>query len=198
MNEARTTFQDIAPLRDVDRGYSCDDYHQLIAARITEYAEKLGRDIDYIEIGTFTGNSAAAVLSTGHIRRAVLIDNFCLPWNGQLQSKEMVEERLSKYAGHFEIMEGDSRKIAHNLTETFDAGFVDGDHSEDSCRIDMENMLPLIRPDGVMFVHDVGNKPFTYLLPVVAAFARDNKLAMTLHDVSDGLAELTRNCIESI
>lgn len=178
--------------RNVDQGYSCDDYHQLIAARVQEQAAKLGRDIDYVEIGTFTGNSAAAVLATGKVHRAVLIDNFCLTWNGQPQSKQKVEQRLSKHEGHFEVMEGDCRKIARNLTETFDVGFVDGDHEEDSCRIDMTNMLPLLRPEGVMFVHDVGNEHFTYLLPVVAAFVRDNKLAMTLHDVSDGLAELTR------
>src|SRR5258707_14051477 len=178
--------------RDVDRGYSCDDYHQLIAQRVQDYSEKLKRLIDYVEIGTFTGNSAAAVLATGKIHRAVLIDNFSLPWNGQQQSKQKVEDRLSKHAGHFEVMEGDCRKIARNLTETFDVGFVDGDHEEDSCRIDMTNMWPLIRPDGVMFIHDVGNKPFTYLLPVVAAFVRDNKLTMRIHDVFEGLAELTR------
>lgn len=181
--------------RDVDRGYSCDDYHQLIASRVTEFAQIRGRKIDYVEIGTFTGNSAAAVLSTGYIGRAVLIDNFELPWNGQRQSKRMVEERLVQHAGHFEVMEGDCRKVARNLTETFDVGFVDGDHSEDSCRIDMTNMLPLIRPCGVMFVHDVfnvANQSWTGLLPVVAAFVRDNQLVMRLHAVFEGLAELTR------
>lgn len=181
--------------RNTDLGYSCDDYHQLIASRVQDYSEKLKRLIDYIEIGTFTGNSAEAVLATGKIHRAVLIDNFELPWNGQRQSKQMVEERLAQYAGHFEVMEGDSRKIARNLTETFDVGFVDGDHSDDSCRIDMTNMLPLISLEGVMFVHDVfnvTNKSWTSLLPVVAAFVRDNKLTMRLHDVFEGLAELTR------
>ncbi|SRR5258705_9309755 len=178
--------------RNTDLGYSCDDYHQKIASRIQDYSAKLGRDIDYVEIGTFTGNSAEAVLDTGKVKRAVLIDNFCLTWNGRIQTKRIVEERLSEYNGRFEIMEGDSRKIARNITETFDVGFVDGDHAEDSCRIDMTNMLPLLRPDGVMFIHDVGSKPFTYLLPVVAAFVRDNKLVMRLYDVADGLAELTR------
>ncbi len=175
-----------------DKGYSCDDYHQLIASRVTEFAQTRGRKIDYVEIGTFTGNSAAAVLATGHIGRAVLIDNFCLNFKGKRQSKQMVEERLAQHAGHFEVMQGDSRQVARDLKETFDIGFVDGDHSEDSCRIDMTNMLPLIKPDGVMFIHDVGNESFTYLLPVVAKFAKDNQLTMTLHRVSDGLAELKR------
>ncbi len=186
------SFEDLPHLRDRDKGYSCDDYHQLIAESVIREATLLGRDVDYIEIGTFTGNSASAVLATDRIHRAVLIDNFCLPWNGRRQSKRMVEERLSKYAGHFEVMEGDSRQIARNLTETFDVGFVDGDHSEDSCRIDMTNMLPRLRDDGVMFVHDVGNEPFTYLQPVVAKFAKDNGLTMILHQVADGLAELKR------
>jgi len=178
---------------DKDKGYSCDDYHQLIAQRIKEHSEKLGgRLIDYIEIGTFTGNSAEAVLSTCKIRRAVLIDNFSLAWQGHTQSKEMVEARLAKYEGLFEVIKGDGRQIVPNLEETFDIGFVDGDHEEDSCRIDMTNMLPLLRENGVMFIHDVGSKPFTYLLPVVAAFVRDNNLNMKLYDMADGLAELTR------
>ncbi len=175
-----------------DLGHCCDDYHKLIASRVTEFAQTRGRKIDYIEIGTFTGNSAAAVLATGYIGRAVLIDNFCLPFKGKTQSKALVEERLSEYAGHFEVMVGDGKTIARKLTETFDVGFVDGDHEKESCFADMTNMLPLLRPDGVMFVHDVGNEDFTYLLPVVAGFAKDNKLQMRLHDVFEGLAELTR------
>jgi predicted O-methyltransferase YrrM len=173
-------------------GYSCDDYHQLIAKSVALHAGKLGRDVDYIEIGTLTGNSAEAVLKTGFIHRAVLVDDFSLIYQGVKQSKQMVEARLKLFEGHFEVMEGDSRKIVRNLTETFDVGFVDGDHEAESCRIDMTNMLPILRPDGVMFIHDVGNPSFTYLQPVVAAFARDNKLTMRLHDVSDGLAELRR------
>ena len=178
--------------RDVERGYSCDDYHQLIALSVKQHAEKIGRDIDYIEIGTLTGNSAEAVLITGMVRRAVLVDNFSLVWAGGKQSKETVSARLAKYDGKFEVMEGDSRKIVRNLTEMFDVGFVDGDHEAESCRIDMMNMLPRLRDDGVMFVHDVGNESFTYLQPIVAAFAKQNKLVMQLHEVSDGLAELRR------
>ena len=173
-------------------GHSCDDYHKLIAASVVTHAEKLGRNVDYVEIGTFTGNSAAAVLATGKIRRAVLIDNFSLDLAGRIQSAEKVSQRLAQYAGLFEIMVGDCRKIMPNVNETFDVGFVDGDHAEESCRIDMTNMLPKLNPDGVMFIHDVGNEPFTYLLPVVARFAKDNKLTMILHAVQDGLAELRR------
>jgi len=178
---------------DANLGYSCDDYHQLIAQRVKEHSEKLGgRLIDYIEVGTFTGNSAEAVLSTCKIRRAVLIDNFSLAWQGKTQSKEMVESRLAKYEGLFEVIKGDGRQVVPKLNEQFDIGFVDGDHEEDSCRIDMTNILPLLRQDGIMFVHDVGNQSFTYLMPVVGAFVRDNNLTMKLHNVSDGLAELTR------
>jgi predicted O-methyltransferase YrrM len=185
-------FQDLPHLRDRSKGYSCDDYHQLISQSVIAEATLLGRDIDYIEIGVLTGNSASAVLATGKIRRAVLVDNFSLIYLGVKQSKQKVEERLAKHAGKFEVMEGDCRKIVRNLTETFDVGFVDGDHEEDSCRIDMTNMLPRLRDDGVMFIHDVGSHPFTYLLPVVADFAMRNQLSMKLHDVADGLAELRR------
>lgn len=173
-------------------GWACDDYHRLIADRVMGHAVGLGRDIDYIEIGTLTGNSAEAVLKTGKVHRAVLVDDFSLEWGGSRQSKQKIEARLEPFAGHFEVMEGDCRKVVPKINETFDIGFVDGDHAEESCRIDMANMLPLLRPYGIMFIHDVGNESFTYLLHVVARFAKENGLTMKLHNVSDGLAELTR------
>jgi len=51
--------------RDVDKGYSCDDYHQLIATRVQECAVKFSRDIDYIEIGTFYRKQRGR--SSGHV-----------------------------------------------------------------------------------------------------------------------------------
>ena len=53
-----------------------EDYHQLIANTVTAHAKQLGRAIDYIEVGIFQGDSALAVMSTGHCRWATLIDNF--------------------------------------------------------------------------------------------------------------------------
>ncbi len=169
-----------------------NDYHELIARRVTEQSEKLGRLIDYIEVGTFVGHSAEAVLRTCKIRHAILIDNFSLALNGEKQSKKKVEERLAPYSGLFEVIEGDSRVLLPRFSRSYDIGFVDGDHSEEGCRADMRNMLPLIRSDGVMFVHDMLNPDFENLRAVAATFASERGLQIVIHDVMNGLAELRR------
>jgi predicted O-methyltransferase YrrM len=38
--------------------------------------------------------------------------------------------------------------------ESFDLVFIDGDHSYEGVRYDIEHALPLLRPDGVMVLHD--------------------------------------------
>ncbi len=168
-----------------------DKYHRLIADRVLERAENLGRHLDYIEVGVLTGNSAEAVLSTRKVRSAILIDNFSMTLNGVKQSKDMVELRLLPFRGLFEIIEGDSNDVLRQMTRLFDIGFVDGDHTGEGCRSDLENMMPLIRDGGIIFVHDVLNSYFKNLKDVSETFAREHNLSFTLHaHVEEGLAEL--------
>ena len=169
-----------------------NDYHKLIADAVTAHAAKIGRLIDYIEVGVLTGNSAEAVLATGTVRYAVLIDNFTLAFDPP-QSKETVEARLAPYKGLFDVRVGNSQDILPTIIEQFDVGFVDGDHSAESTLFDMTNMLPLLRDDGIMFIHDLMNPTYNFLPQLVGSFANDNDLKMQFHQgVMNGLGELTR------
>jgi hypothetical protein len=168
-----------------------DDYHQLIADRVVEHSKRLGRSIDYVEVGVLTGNSALAVLSTGLCRHATLIDNFSTAlsreWNS---SPELVEENLSRYVGFFDIRVGNSADVLPTLLREYDIGFVDGEHNEPVCLSDMEKMFPLIRKTGIMFVDDLKNPEQLEL--VVINFATAHKLRFVHHNVHHGLGELWR------
>ena len=169
-----------------------NDYHKLIADAVTAHAAKLGRLVDYIEVGVLTGNSAKAVLGTGKVRYAVLIDNFSNTHCGDSQSSpEIARNNLATYAGLFDIRVGSSTDILPTVVEDFDVGFIDGDHTDAVCWSDMVNMLRLIREDGIMFVDDLDNPGYT-LLPLVQKFAVENKLNFTHHSVHNGLGELRR------
>jgi predicted O-methyltransferase YrrM len=171
-----------------------NDYHQLIHDSVVAHSVKLRRPIDYVEVGVFTGNSADAVLSTCRVRHAALIDNWSL--QSTRTSKEQVDKRLEKFAPYYAILEGDSRRILPELLpNSFDIGFVDGDHSAESCQSDMKKMLPLLRHDGIMFVHDLTNPDYgRHIKPLVEAFALANNLSLTIHsNVENSLGELTRN-----
>jgi predicted O-methyltransferase YrrM len=168
-----------------------DDYHQLIADRVVEHAERIGRSIDYVEVGVLTGNSALAVLSTGKCRHATLIDNFSTDlsreWNS---SPELVEKNLSEFKGLFDIRIGDSAEVLPTLLREYDIGFVDGTHNEPDCLSDMEKMFPLLRRDGIMFVDDLQNPE--QLEQVAISFATAHRLRFVHHKVHQGLGEIWR------
>ena len=167
-----------------------DDYHQLIADRVVQHAERLGRSIDYVEVGVLTGNSARAVLSTGRCRRAVLIDTFASDLSRQWNSTpELVEENLSRYLGFFEIKVGDSADVLPTIKEKFDIGFVDGDHNEPAALSDMEKMFPLLRENGIMFVDDLENPEQLHYTAL--NFAQSHRLRMVYHRVHHGLGEIS-------
>ena len=167
-----------------------DDYHRLIADRVIDHSKRLGRSIDYIEVGVLTGNSALAVLSTGCCRHATLIDNFSHPiyeyWKA---SPELVEKNLAKYKGMFDIRVGYSADVLPTVKEKFDIGFVDGEHNEPACLSDMEKMFPLLRQNGIMFVDDLENPEQLHYTAL--NFATAHRLRMVYHRVHHGLGEIS-------
>jgi len=167
-----------------------EDYHQLLHDKVSALSDRLGRPIDYIEVGVCTGNSAEAVLATGKVRHATLIDNWSMKYPGA--DVQSVLRRLTPFVGKFELLSGHSSVVLARITQSFDVGFVDGDHEDSSCRNDMEKMLPLLRIGGVMFVDDMrqtGNPDKIWLLNVAQNFASKYGLPMQEHAVHNGLAE---------
>ncbi len=160
--------------------------HPVIIDRVATQVNRLGRGIDYIEVGANCGNSVRAVLETGMCRRAVIVDNWCY----ETASKEKTEEAIAKYKHKVQIISGDSKDVLPLIVEQFDIGYVDGDHSEAGCIADMTNMLSLIREGGIMFVDDLDHHAFPFLNAVVRKFALERKLNMIFHASHQGLAEI--------
>ena len=50
---------------------------------------------------------------------------------------------------------GDSKQTVPTLEGTFDYILVDGDHSKDGARIDLENVVRLCAPGGVIVFDDI-------------------------------------------
>jgi predicted O-methyltransferase YrrM len=167
--------------------------HQLLARAVVLMSERLMRPIDYIEIGVCIGNSARAVLETGRVRRYTGIDNWSQSWDGNKHLGERdVRQRLN---GHpVELITGDSMvrmPLISGRKAQYDIGFVDGDHSDAGCRSDMENLWPMIRENGIMFVDDIRNVNHT-LEPVVEDFARTNGLSSVYYSDHQGVLALCR------
>ncbi len=168
------------------------DYYDLITALALAEANRLLRDIDYLEIGTQEGGSALAAFESAHIGHATLIDTWGVQYGGSGRGSQqhIIEllgpERMERTV----IITGDSHAVVPTLNHSFDFIFVDGDHSEAGCPADMNNCLPLLRPLGVMLVDDIDHPAHSYIRRLVDDFAKTNNLSVRYHKQHYGLAEL--------
>ena len=128
-----------------------------------------------LEIGTRTGISLCQLLSaymdTSSIERIVSCDLF----NDGFISPDLVRYNL-RYVGipeatieKIEFMIGDSKVTVPQIKGEFDWILVDGDHSVEGARADLENVKPLIAQGGIIVFDDITEDGMN-LLPVWADF----------------------------
>lgn len=122
-----------------------------------------------IEIGTFTGASAEAILDGG-AEKLITIDTF----NGELggpqallgsnriysdHSREQIIglalERLRRFGDRVTLIIGESSKVATFFQKDIaDLIFIDGAHDYESVKRDIASWKPILKEDGVLCGHD--------------------------------------------
>jgi len=154
----------------------------------------LQRKISYLEIGVCEGGSALAVLGTEVVQMAVLIDPWGLDYGGfgRGSPAHVIETLGDRYMRMTAILTGDSKAILPLLEGRFDMIYVDGDHSAEGCRSDMQSCLRLMGKGAVMMVDDIDHPLHSYLRKVVIDFAAENNLTFSFYPVHTGMAELRK------
>lgn len=124
---------------------------------------------DYLEIGVAMGKHMLEVLRDKSIRY-VGIDrweyditlehevNKIRNWNSQDKWDEVYKQVLEKvepYKNRASIIRGSSIDILPTLKDKFDFIYVDGDHSYEGAKRDLELSLPLLKEDGKIIVDDL-------------------------------------------
>lgn len=126
-----------------------------------------------LEIGTFDGGSAAAMLEAG-AKEVTTVDIFDPE---RLTEEEDRQEHIDLYAGrpvnilsarnnlkkydNCNMLIGDSRNIVPNLqNEYFDVCFIDGNHSYSGVKADYENCFIKLKWQGILAFHDTVEMPY--------------------------------------
>jgi len=123
-----------------------------------------------LEIGVAEGNTMVELLKRNPTLTYLGID----PWKwsieltqpphglSQLKSQEDIDKwyegvlrLLEDFDGRGEIIKGTSKEIIPQLTELFDVIHIDGDHTYEGCKWDIDNTISLLKEDGVMVIDDV-------------------------------------------
>jgi len=139
----------------------------------------------YLEIGTLYGSSCLAVTkgSEGSVERVVSIDL-------NPMTQRMAEENLraSGYRGECRFLVGNSRTV--KVEGGFDLVFVDGDHTFEGVKADVQKFWHHVNPGGYMGLDDTINKILPKVTRTSYTWARADEvtdfavLEATLHLVS--------------
>ena len=81
---------------------------------------------------------------------------------------QFIERYSSEMDGEFEtIIQGDSTVLHSDIDGQFDALFIDGNHSYEYVKKDLENYWGKVRPGGIVALHDVNFEGERYGSPRV-------------------------------
>jgi predicted O-methyltransferase YrrM len=137
------------------------------------------RSYETVEVGCWQGRSTIAIAcNTPGVIYAVD------PWTGNPETKEMVDQHehgwlrheftknttlagVSKWVVPLSIPSVDAATKSFLSRHRFDFVFIDGDHTYESVKADIECWSKLLRPNGIIAGHDYGNPPWEGVIRAV-------------------------------
>lgn len=138
----------------------------------------------YLEIGTREGDSLSKVLTySKNIQDVFICDTWGSVYGGTGRSGHEHINNMVKnlnYNKNLTFLDGDSKieipKLHNIKNHYFDLILVDGDHSAEGGRIDLENVLPLSKKNnGCILFHDISHHAHLYLEKVFDDFADNHR-----------------------
>jgi hypothetical protein len=165
-------------IADTDKNFA--PYYDVVPKLIRNRNYKKG-----IEIGVFAGGHAAAILRTD-IELLIGVDPYKIYKEGGMPSSicnqddfdclySVVLERLgNKRYVHFKLTSDDAFILIKKIWGDFDFIFIDGKHTYDQIKRDLDNYSSLIRKGGVIACHDYNHPFYPKLTIAIDEFAREH------------------------
>lgn len=129
----------------------------------------------YLEIGVNEGKSVLLVVIHGQPKlcEITLCDTWGDRYGGSGRGTHRHIEKLLEgvFRGKVNWMDGDSKVTCRTIAcGTIDFALVDGDHSAEGCRTDMENVFQALNRNGLMVVDDLTHHAHPWLQMVFDEF----------------------------
>jgi len=137
-----------------------------------------------VEIGVAEGDNSKSILKTLNIKRLYLIDPYITYDDGItthstqfLSGYKYVSETLASLPNVCFLQEK-SENAADHIPDNLDFVYIDGNHSYESVKKDLELYYPKIKVCGLIGGHDFEAR-FVGLCSAVLEFAKENNLVLT-------------------
>jgi len=134
-----------------------------------------------VEVGVAEGVNAESILKTLNVQKLYLVD----PYEAYIEYNKVMtnflgacnkaRERLEKFCGKICFLRMTSDEAAQHVPEHLDFVYIDGNHSYEYVKHDIENYYPKVRQGGVIGGHDFWGDEIG-LVKAVMEFAFKNGL----------------------
>lgn len=99
-------------------------------------------------------------------------------------------ENLSEFEGRYSIVKKDSKTAAKDFQdESIDFILLDGDHTYNGIKADLQAYYPKLKKGGNMFVHDTNHED---VMRAIVEFRYENKMRMPLHNSKNFISFWTK------
>ena len=150
---------------------------------------KLKKDLVGAEIGVYDGENARIMLKNLDIKKLYLIDPYINNVAG-FKDKKLIERiktfahlELRDFKDKIEFIEKPSEEAINEIKEKLDFVYIDGNHTYEYVKKDIELYSKKVKENGLIAGHDYENKDVT---KAVHEFAKANSLVVaTARDVED-------------
>ena len=149
------------------------------------------KELGGVEIGTCEGYNADSILRNLNIKKLYVVDPYCdyeelepgenppLDW-----AEVKAHKKLDKYGDKLVWVKKYSEQAAKDIPNGLDFVYIDGNHSYEFVKKDIEIYYKKLRRGGVLAGHDIENGLCIYRDGVVKAvleFVNKNKLTLFIH-----------------
>jgi predicted O-methyltransferase YrrM len=125
--------------------------------------------VDFLELLMKNNTKTMLQIGLGHWASTHFILSLLLEHMTTIEyNSEFIDRYKPEMDEDFEtVICGDSTLVHEDLHEQFDAVFIDGNHSYEYVKKDLENYLPKVRKGGIIALHDVNFEGDRYGSPKV-------------------------------
>lgn len=143
--------------------------------------------VAYLEVGVCYGHSLKVVLDQQFPERLTLCDT----WGGEYGGEQFggpthIQALLGQlhYPNPVTFLNGNSHQLLKTVTERFDLILVDGDHSPEGAKEDLEDCWPLLTPGGLLVFDDLAHPAHPELFSVFWTFAQSVRCLVVHEDMT--------------
>lgn len=143
--------------------------------------EKTWSDVVGVEIGTLRGLNAVSIVQNLNIKQLYLVDPYILyddginAYQNRTKDYKIAQQNVKAFKDKVTFVTKKSEDAVDDIPNDLDFVYIDGNHSYEYVKKDIEMYYPKVKPGGILGGHDF-RAGFYGLCTAVLEFANEHQI----------------------